>query len=52
MEFKYAILYVEKVKETLAFYQKAFGFDIKFIPPEEDLWRADYRQYDYSFCIF
>ena len=27
---------MEKVKETLAFYQKTFGFDIKFIPPEED----------------
>ena len=36
MEFKYAILYVEKVKETLAFYQKAFGFDIKFMIPQED----------------
>ncbi|WP_304232302.1 VOC family protein [Jiulongibacter sediminis] len=36
MEFKYSALYVEKVKETLTFYQKTFGFDIKFIPPEEN----------------
>lgn len=36
MKFGYTILYVENVKETLAFYEKAFGFQQKFITPEED----------------
>ncbi|WP_428740461.1 VOC family protein [Tenacibaculum sp.] len=36
MKYGYTILYVEKVKETIQFYEKAFGFTPKFITPEED----------------
>lgn len=36
MKYGYTILYVENVKETLAFYEKAFGFQQKFITPEND----------------
>jgi len=36
MKYGYTIIYVEDVKETLAFYQKAFGFQKKFLTPEED----------------
>ena len=31
MKFRYSILYVENVEEILAFYQKAFGFEIGFL---------------------
>tara|TARA_R110000868_G_scaffold263007_1_gene521619 strand:- start:108 stop:500 length:393 start_codon:yes stop_codon:yes gene_type:complete len=36
MKYAYTILYVEKVDETIAFYEKAFGFSMKFITPEND----------------
>ena len=36
MKYGYTILYVESVHETLDFYQKAFGFQQKFITPEKD----------------
>ena len=36
MEFAYTILYVEDVTETIAFYEKAFGFIRKFITAESD----------------
>tara|TARA_R110002126_G_scaffold274972_1_gene420313 strand:+ start:53046 stop:53441 length:396 start_codon:yes stop_codon:yes gene_type:complete len=36
MKYSYTILYVESVSETLHFYEKAFGFVIKFITPEKD----------------
>jgi uncharacterized glyoxalase superfamily protein PhnB len=36
MEFRYTILYVKSVAETLSFYESAFGFDTKFITPEGD----------------
>ena len=36
MKFAYTILYVENVEETVAFYEKAFGFAKKFITPEKD----------------
>ena len=36
MKYGYTILYVENVKETLEFYQKAFGFQPKFITPDKD----------------
>ena len=35
MKFAYTIIYVESVEHTLAFYQKAFGFDIRFIDPSK-----------------
>ncbi len=31
MKFGYTIIYVESVEETLAFYQQAFGFALKFL---------------------
>ena len=31
MKYGYTIIYVSSVEETLGFYKKAFGFDIKFI---------------------
>lgn len=36
MKYGYTILYVTSVKETIEFYQKAFGFQQKFITPEND----------------
>lgn len=36
LSYAYTILYVESVTETIAFYEKAFGFTKKFITPEED----------------
>ncbi|MCI4670362.1 MAG: VOC family protein [Bacteroidia bacterium] len=36
MQYRYTILYVADVKQSLDFYHKAFGFEIKFITPEED----------------
>lgn len=36
MKYGYTILYVENVKKTLAFYQKAFGFEQRFLTPEND----------------
>jgi uncharacterized glyoxalase superfamily protein PhnB len=36
MKFAYAITYVEDVSKTVAFYNHAFGFEIKFITPEKD----------------
>ena len=36
MNFAYTILYVEDVSATIDFYQKAFGFQQKFITPEAD----------------
>ncbi|WP_421752000.1 VOC family protein [Croceimicrobium sp.] len=36
MKFAYTILYVPNVQESLHFYQKAFGFEIKFVSPQGD----------------
>jgi len=36
MKYGYTIIYVENVKETITFYQKAFGCQQKFITPEND----------------
>lgn len=36
VKFGYSILYVNDVAATLAFYEKAFGFEIKFCTPEND----------------
>lgn len=36
IQFAYTILYVNDVKETLDFYKNAFGFEQKFITPEND----------------
>ncbi|MEQ8241689.1 MAG: VOC family protein [Cyclobacteriaceae bacterium] len=34
--FRYTILYVENINETIEFYENAFGFIRKFISPEND----------------
>lgn len=36
MKYAYTILYVENVTETVTFYENAFGFQRKFITPEND----------------
>ncbi|CAM1358661.1 VOC family protein [Tenacibaculum xiamenense] len=36
MKYGYTIVYVENVKETIEFYKKAFGFQEKFVTPEND----------------
>jgi len=36
MKYAYTILYVDNVPETIAFYERAFGFSPKFITPEKD----------------
>jgi len=36
MKYAYTILYVEDVKNTIDFYEKAFGFYRKFLTPEND----------------
>lgn len=36
IKFAYTILYVKDVTKTVEFYEKAFGFNRKFITPEND----------------
>lgn len=36
MKYGYTIIYVEDVKLTIDFYERAFGFVKKFLTPEED----------------
>ena len=36
IEYRYSILYVKNVEQTLDFYTKAFGFTQKFLTPEKD----------------
>ena len=36
MKYGYTIIYVKSVKETIEFYEKAFGFQQKFVTPEND----------------
>ncbi len=36
MKYAYTIIYVENVAETIEFYKKAFGFEKKFVTPEND----------------
>jgi len=36
MKYAYTIIYVDNVTETIEFYEKAFGFQRKFITPEKD----------------
>lgn len=36
MKYGYTIIYVENVKETIDFYEKAFGFQQNFVTPEND----------------
>lgn len=41
MKFKYAILYVENVPETLQFYKDAFGYETKFLHDGKDYGELD-----------
>lgn len=36
MKYGYTIFYVDDVEETIQFYEKAFGFNRKFVTPEKD----------------
>ena len=36
MKYEYAILYVKSVTETIEFYENAFGFNRKFITPDNE----------------
>ena len=36
MTYAYTILYVQNVEKTIKFYESAFGFEKKFITPEND----------------
>lgn len=36
IQFAYTILYVADVEKSIGFYEKAFGFERKFITPEKD----------------
>jgi len=36
IKFQYTILYVEDVKKSIEFYENSFGFERKFITPEND----------------
>lgn len=36
IKFKYVILYVEDVEQSMNFYRNTFGSEIKFITPEKD----------------
>ncbi len=36
MKYAYTIIYVTNVAETIEFYERAFGFDRKFLTPEND----------------
>ena len=36
MQYAYTIIYVENVVETIEFYKRAFGFEKKFVTPEND----------------
>ena len=36
VKYGYTIIYVENVRDTIEFYEKAFGFQRKFVTPEND----------------
>tara|TARA_B110000093_G_C12853013_1_gene360114 strand:- start:37 stop:429 length:393 start_codon:yes stop_codon:yes gene_type:complete len=36
MKYAYTIIYVENVTETIEFYKRVFGFEQKFVTPEND----------------
>ncbi len=49
MKFKYSIFYVENVKATLAFYHRAFGFEIRFLHESGDFGELDTGDTSLSF---
>ena len=52
MKYSYSILYVENVLKTIAFYEKAFGFQRKFITPEKDYGELSTGETTLSFASF
>ena len=36
MKYQYSIIYVDDVEKTLDFYQRAFGFELKFLHEGKD----------------
>ncbi len=49
MKFKYTIFYVDDVKKTLDFYNRAFGFQTKFLHEGEDYGELDTGETSLSF---
>ena len=52
MKYSYTILYVKNVLETKKFYEKAFGFQKKFITPEKDYGELISGETTISFASF
>ena len=52
MKYSYTILYVKNVLETIKFYEKAFGFQKKFITPEKDYGELISGETTISFASF
>ena len=52
IKFAYTILYVPDVEESLAFYEKAFGFNRKFVAPGNEYGELDTGNTTLSFCAF
>lgn len=52
MKYSYTILYVENVLKTIKFYEKAFGFQKKFITPEKDYGELISGETTISFASF
>ena len=50
MEFKYTILYVDDVRKSLAFYQQAFGFPVRFEHESGDWGELETGATRLSFC--
>lgn len=48
----YTILYVNSVEETIAFYEKAFGFTKKFITPEKDYGELETGSTTLAFALY
>lgn len=51
MRFAYTILYVDNVLQTIAFYEKAFGFSRKFITPENDYGELNSGETTIAFAV-
>jgi len=50
VKFAYTILYVQDVKKSLSFYEKAFGFKMKFLVPNEEYGEFDTGDSTLSFA--
>lgn len=52
LQFRYTILYVDNVPETLQFYEAAFGFKTLILHEEGDFGSLDTGHTELSFCSF